>query len=56
MKVAGAGAHRSDEELAQNPAMSESSYEGNLNTAKKMAADDPKRVAQVINNWVTTDG
>lgn len=30
--------------------------ETGLTNAKKVAADDPKRVAQVVNNWVSTDG
>jgi len=32
------------------------SYETNLNTARTLATQDPKRVAQVVNNWVATDG
>jgi len=31
-------------------------YEDNLNNARTLAAQDPKRVAQVVNNWVTSDG
>jgi flagellar M-ring protein FliF len=31
-------------------------YEAQLSTAKQVAAQDPKRVAQVVKNWVTTDG
>ncbi len=31
-------------------------YENNLNTARSIATQDPKRVAQVVNNWVATDG
>jgi len=31
-------------------------YENNLNTARTLATQDPKRVAQVVNNWVATDG
>lgn len=31
-------------------------YENNLNTARTLASQDPKRVAQVVNNWVATDG
>lgn len=30
-------------------------YETNLNTTKALAAQDPKRVAQVVKNWVATD-
>ena len=31
-------------------------YESNMTQAKTMATGDPKRVAQVVNNWVSTDG
>ncbi|HEC12667.1 MAG TPA: flagellar basal body M-ring protein FliF [Acidiferrobacteraceae bacterium] len=31
-------------------------YESGINTAKKMATEDPKRVAQVIKGWVSEDG
>ncbi len=31
-------------------------YETNLSTARSLATQDPKRVAQVVNNWVATDG
>ncbi len=30
-------------------------YEANLNTTKALAAQDPKRVAQVVKNWVASD-
>ncbi len=30
--------------------------ENGLTNAKKVAAEDPKRVAQVVNNWVSADG
>jgi len=32
------------------------SYEVNMNTAKQMVAQDPKRVAQVVKSWVGTGG
>lgn len=32
------------------------SYEVNMNTAKQMVAQDPKRVAQVVKSWVSTGG
>jgi len=32
------------------------SSENNLNTARTLASQDPKRVAQVVNNWVAADG
>ena len=32
-----------------------SSYENNLNTARTLVSQDPKRVAQVVNNWVAND-
>ncbi|MFQ5469326.1 MAG: flagellar basal-body MS-ring/collar protein FliF [Gammaproteobacteria bacterium] len=35
---------------------SPSNYETNLNNAQTLAAQDPKRVAQVVNNWVGSDG
>jgi len=38
------------------PQASENNYETGLKNAKKVAADDPKRVAQVVNNWVSADG
>jgi flagellar M-ring protein FliF len=31
-------------------------YETQLNTAKSLATQDPKRVAQVVKNWVANDG
>jgi flagellar M-ring protein FliF len=31
-------------------------YEAQLNTARSMTAQDPKRVAQVVKNWVASDG
>jgi len=37
-------------------ALPQQDYENNLNTARTLAAQDPKRVAQVVNNWVATDG
>ena len=30
-------------------------YEAHLNVAKAAVAQDPKRVAQVVKNWVGTD-
>jgi len=39
-----------------NPLSVQQGYEQNLKTAKQVAADDPKRVAQVVNNWVASDG
>lgn len=32
-----------------------SGYENNLNTARTLVSQDPKRVAQVVNNWVAND-
>ena len=32
------------------------SYDANLSTAKTLAAQDPKRVAQVVKTWVASDG
>lgn len=31
-------------------------YEQNVNTAQNLATQDPKRVAQVVKNWVASDG
>ena len=31
-------------------------YESNINHAQAMSAGDPRRVAQVVNNWVSSDG
>ncbi|HKJ88106.1 MAG TPA: flagellar basal body M-ring protein FliF, partial [Gammaproteobacteria bacterium] len=31
-------------------------YENNLNKAKNLASQDPKVVAQVVKNWVVSDG
>jgi flagellar biosynthesis/type III secretory pathway M-ring protein FliF/YscJ len=31
-------------------------YEQQLGAIKGMATQDPKRVAQVVKNWVSTDG
>ncbi len=33
-----------------------SNYDSNLSTIKTMAAQDPKRVAQVVKTWVASDG
>jgi len=33
-----------------------SNHESNMTQAKSMASDDPKRVAQVVNSWVSADG
>ena len=41
---------------AQERQMLNQSYEVNLNTAKQMVAQDPKRVAQVVKSWVGTGG
>jgi flagellar M-ring protein FliF len=30
-------------------------YETNLNTARTLAAQDPKRTAQVVRNWVAAE-
>lgn len=32
------------------------SYESHLGTARQVAAQDPRRVAQVVKNWVSADG
>lgn len=45
------GAH----EAAQLPGPSHD-YENNLNKAKNLASQDPKVVAQVVKNWVVSDG
>lgn len=37
-------------------APSPQNYDTNLNTARTLATQDPKRVAQVVNNWMVTDG
>lgn len=42
---------------AQNPQLPRGNYhEQNVNMAQNMAAQDPKRVAQVVKNWVGSDG
>lgn len=40
----------------QQPGLPQQDYETNLTTARNIATQDPKRVAQVVNNWVATDG
>lgn len=47
---------QSDEGGNVNSASAENNYQENLKTARQMASEDPKRVAQVLNNWVSTDG
>ncbi len=42
--------------LSTDGANPQQNYETNLNTARTLATQDPKRVAQVVNNWVATDG
>lgn len=42
--------------LANQQELGARSYEDNLNNARTIAAQDPKRVAQVVNNWVSSDG
>ena len=37
------------------PSAGATSYEASLNAAKSIAAQDPKRVAQVVKNWVGND-
>ena len=32
------------------------SYEAQLNAIKRMVADDPRLVAQVVKQWITADG
>lgn len=55
-RATGTGAQRSQDDSVSASVNTGPSYEDNLQTAKKMAEADPKRVAQVINNWVTSDG
>ncbi len=38
------------------PAAGHVNYDTQLNTAKSLATQDPKRVAQVVKNWVANDG
>lgn len=41
----------------QNPQLPRGNYyEQNVNMAQNLAAQDPKRVAQVVKNWVASDG
>src|SRR3569832_725579 len=41
----------------QNPQLPRANYyEQNVNTAQNLATQDPKRVAQVVKNWVASDG
>ena len=42
-----------DQQRATSPGAS--AYETNLTAARTMAAQDPKRVAQVVSNWVSVD-
>ncbi len=39
----------------QLPPGGQSDYDANLNAARSLAAQDPKRVAQVVNNWVSNE-
>ncbi len=46
----------SDQSVPRLPgATGTGSYDTNLNTAQTLAAQDPKRVAQVVNNWVASE-
>jgi flagellar M-ring protein FliF len=38
------------------PAGSDKTYEINLETARSMVREDPKRVAQLMKNWIASDG
>lgn len=40
----------------QHPQLPRGGYEQNVTMAQNMAAQDPKRVAQVVKNWVASDG
>lgn len=51
-----AGAEESAEDQDLLMLEAPQSYEKRLEFAQKMVDDDPKRVAQVLKNWVTTDG
>jgi len=42
--------------LSGGTAVSPQNHETNLSTARTLATQDPKRVAQVVNNWMVTDG
>ena len=48
------GAGGTQQFQAQLP--SPNNYEQQLGAVKGMATQDPKRVAQVVKNWVATDG
>ncbi|HHH36391.1 MAG TPA: flagellar basal body M-ring protein FliF [Gammaproteobacteria bacterium] len=41
--------------VPQLPAGESSDYESNLTAARNLASQDPKRVAQVVNNWVSNE-
>ncbi len=57
MPAPGADGIQSDQlTLSGGEGSQQKSYDDNLTTAKTLASQDPKRVAQVVNNWVATDG
>ncbi len=41
---------------AEGQPQPQQNYDNNLSTARTLASQDPKRVAQVVNNWVAADG
>jgi len=50
VSIAGGGGRRDNRLPAP-----QNDYEANLNTTRALAAQDPKRVAQVVKNWVASD-
>lgn len=50
VSIAGGGGRRDNRLPAP-----QNDYETNLNTTRALAAQDPKRVAQVVKNWVASD-
>lgn len=52
----GGGATAENSPQAEERQRLNQSYEVNMNTAKQMVAQDPKRVAQVVKSWVGTGG
>jgi flagellar M-ring protein FliF len=45
-----------EEEAAKEAAKEISGYEKQVDLAKQIARDDPKKVAQVVKEWVSSDG
>lgn len=54
--IQGQGDSNIEGQAVNNQGQSTNSYESNITQAQGLASSDPKRVAQVVNSWVSSDG